>query len=533
VEEREAGVAVPGEGRAGVRGTLGGQLEAVRRYWWVGLAVVWLALIGSVISTARTPTTYVGRTSLIVSSNDRSPDQDAVLVQGYVTYFDNSSYQQQLLSKAKVEPGATVAAQAAAASPILVVTVTSTRLERAQADAIQVARVFQDDINQVHARTTAAELATLQDQLDSAMAGGSKASQAVIVGLQDRIRQLQDDQVNVLQELQSNGGVSVQSPSWMSNLLLALLGGLFAGVLAALTLAKFSPRLRSAQEVADKVGLNTLVELPAARARDAVSLREQRLRKLANVVRARLGEAGVVSVTQPRDGAASWVVARELALELATQGHRTVLVRLGGGSDSSGWRIGGKPAEHAEPAEARAALSRLRVGPVGGLSVLDLRPRSVGAATNLPAAEIAKLLRLEPLAGSFVILETPAVVDSAPAQAASIAADAAVLVLDPQQARVGEAREAMDVLRQSGAVLLGAVLAPVSEDHSPRSLLQDGHASRSDEATLDRGWSTGTAGWSWWPTSTGVADASNGSENEAASVLEGEDGRSSEGVRTP
>lgn len=487
--------------------TLGRLFAAVGLYWWVVLAVVWLALIGAVVSTATTPTTYAGRTSLIVASNDRSPEQDAVLVQGYVAYFDDDSYKQQILAEAKVDAGATVTAGAAAASPILVITVTSSDAGRVQADAIAVARVFKDDINLVHRQTVEAQLTTLNDQLDTAVARDSRADQAVIAGLQDRIRQLQDDQVNVLQELQSRGGVSAQSPSWFSNLILGLAGGLLAGVLAALALSRLSPRLRSAQEVADKIGVDTLVELPGPHTRNAGLVAEQRLRKLANVVRARLDGSGVLSVTQAGPGVASWLVARELALEWAAQGYATVLIRMGDG-ESSGWQASGSALDQVEPSEARAALSRLRAAAVPGLSILDLRPRHADAATTLPASKVAELLQLEPLRQALVVLETPSLLASAVAQSASLAADATVLVLDPQEARAPQEREAVDLLHQAGAFLLGAVLAPVGGDlaWSQRTRIE-ANGSQRGESGAEQGPSK-TGGWSWWSGSTSSADAS-------------------------
>jgi uncharacterized protein involved in exopolysaccharide biosynthesis len=62
--------------------TVGVLLARLRRYWLLVLAVTAVAVLAALAVTSRTPTTYEGRTSLIVSSNNRSPDQDAVLVQG-------------------------------------------------------------------------------------------------------------------------------------------------------------------------------------------------------------------------------------------------------------------------------------------------------------------------------------------------------------------------------------------------------------------------------------------------------------------
>jgi Mrp family chromosome partitioning ATPase len=347
-----------------------------------------------------------------------------------------------------------------------------------------VAKAFKDDINKTHDQQTAAALATLQDELDTALARKGKDDQAVVVALRERISQLQADRNNVLQELQSRGGVSVQPPSLFNNVVLALAGGLLLGVLVALALARFSPRLRSRHDVADKVGLNTLVELPGPGTKGAQLVREQRLRQLATILRASLAGPGVVAVTQATDGAATGVVARGLAMEWASQGYGTVLIRFGAGMESLPPRIGETTA--VGPVEASAALSRMRAGPVPGMSILDMRPRLAGGDPRLPAM-MTELFELEQLVGAFIIIETPAVLDSADAQAASLAADATILVIDTQVAKVPETREAVGVLRQPGVVLLGAVLAPVrdEEDNPDESHLDE--ASNPDESHLDDG----------------------------------------------
>jgi capsular polysaccharide biosynthesis protein len=518
VSESGSGVAVSAavSGMSAESGTEGGnslasKLAALRRYWWIVLAVVCLAVLGALVFTARTPTTYLGRTSLIVSSNDRAPEQDAVLVQGYVSYFNNAAYQQQLLAATGVDAKAALSAQAAAASPILVISATASDPERAQSAAIAVAKAFKDDINKTHDQKTAAAIATLQDELDAAR---SHNDGTVIAALQERIGELQADRNNVLQDLQNRGGVSVQPPSLFNNLALALAGGLVMGVLAALALARFSPRLRSRHDVADKVGLNTLVELPGPRTKGAQLRREQRLRQLANILRARLAGPGLVVVTQATDGAATRVVARGLAMEWASQGYATVLVRFGSGMESLPSRIG--ETTSVGPVEASASLSLMRAGPVPGMSILDMRPRLAGGAPRLPAMKVTELFELEQLVGAFIIIETPAVLDSADAQAASLGADATILVIDTQVAKVPETREAVEVLRQPGVVLLGAVLAPVrDEEDDPDGGDLDagnGHQPRSSgrDAWLLAPWAspTGSAEWSWSPTSSGLTDSS-------------------------
>jgi capsular polysaccharide biosynthesis protein len=208
---------------------------AVRRYWWLVLIIVVLTVSAAVAATRSTPTTYTGRSSLIVASNDRSPDQDAVLVQGYVQYFNDRAYQSQILKDARVGPEVTVEARAAAASPILLIDATAPRASTAQSAAASVARAFEVAINKVRSRQNAAEIADLQERLNALRVSGSTSQSAATLAsdLEARVLQLQADSVNKLQELQFNAGVTQNAPSLRRNVLLALLGGVLLGLVAA------------------------------------------------------------------------------------------------------------------------------------------------------------------------------------------------------------------------------------------------------------------------------------------------------------
>ena len=248
--------------------TLSSQLRVVRRYWWV-VALVALVAMGSAIwSTAQTPTSFTGRSSLIVSSNNRSPDQDAVLVQGYVTYFNDGAYQNRLLAKSRVDSRVTLTAQSAAASPILLVQATAGSFREAETAATAVARAFQNDINRVPRRENRTEIAQLREQLSAVTedgGGGTLASD-----IQDQIQELQSDQVNMLQELQFDGGVTVNSPSMAKNALLGLVGGLLVGLVAALGAGRLRELRRSPDETAGAAaaaGTHSTVETLRAHAR--------------------------------------------------------------------------------------------------------------------------------------------------------------------------------------------------------------------------------------------------------------------------
>jgi Mrp family chromosome partitioning ATPase len=156
----------------------------------------------------------------------------------------------------------------------------------------------------------------------------------------------------------------------------------------------------------------------------------------------------VLAVAQPEEGSAAPLVARALAHEWARQGYATVLVDSGGGILTEG----------------RVATPVMRSGLLPGLSLLQLAPRSTGDAQALALSEISDLLQHEAQAGQYVVVAAPAVVQSAIGQAICQAADQTILVVDSKVTRVPVAREAVAVLRQMGATLMGAVVAAVGED---------------------------------------------------------------------
>ena len=208
---------------------------AVRHFWWLVLVIVVLAVGASIVATRSTPTTYTARASLIVASNNRSPDQDAVLVQGFVQYFNDPAYQTQTLQDARVSPDVTVEARAAAASPIMIIEATAPSAIKAQSAAAAVAGAFELAINKVRAQQKAAELADLQERLNALRISGDDSQRAATLasGLETRVLELQADSVNKLQELQYRAGVSENAPSLRRNVLLAILGGLLLGLVAA------------------------------------------------------------------------------------------------------------------------------------------------------------------------------------------------------------------------------------------------------------------------------------------------------------
>lgn len=203
-------------------------------FFWIASAFVVIAVAAAVATTIDAATTYTGRSSMIVSSNNRSPDQDAVLVQGYVDYFNDAAYQSELLQQVGVEPPMSVTARAAASSPIMVVEASTTSAGTARRAATAVAEAFREDINRERNREKEAEIASLQERLDGLLAAPTPGSDNVVAILQDRIATIQADRTNELQVLQLSGGVAASTPSLVRNAGLAGLGGLFIGILVAM-----------------------------------------------------------------------------------------------------------------------------------------------------------------------------------------------------------------------------------------------------------------------------------------------------------
>jgi hypothetical protein len=451
--------------------TLSEQVRRVRQYWWLVAVVVALAVLAAVASTARTPTTYTARSASMVSSNNRSPDQDAVLVLGYVDYFNGAPYQNRLSDEGKLAHGVTATASAAAASPIMLIDATAGSAAEAQTAARTAARAFRHDINYAHDQASSREINAIQREVAALQSGQPPTSGAgapmtpqartsAINDLKDRILFIQADKTNVLAPLELNGGVSSQSPSLWMNLLFALAGGLVVGVLLALLASRLSPRVRTREDLAWKVGADLLVELPQPGNALTSGQFWSGTRQLGNLVRARLDRPGVVAVTQPRTGSGSAVLAWALAQQWAEQGNVTVLVRTDGAAkpvDAGRTALQRPAAHHPEAALSPSVRDAMTSGPVRGMWVLDEAACAADSGSCLGdvLAEVVSF-------AAFVVVEAPAVLDAADAQLACAAAGRTVLVVETATAKAKETADALSLLSRTGCGPLGAVLLHTS-----------------------------------------------------------------------
>ena len=112
----------------------------------------------------------------------------------------------------------------------------------------------------------------------------ASCQQVSLEQLQDRINQINADTTNKLISLQLESGVTENSRDRWPTVLLALIGGWVVGCVVVVASAMLSRRLRTGGELAAKVGLSPIVEIPAPRSEGSRRLRAQRFQQLVNAV---------------------------------------------------------------------------------------------------------------------------------------------------------------------------------------------------------------------------------------------------------
>lgn len=236
------------------------QLDRIRRRRWLPLAVMAIALIATLLYSVVQKPAYTATRALRVESLDRGPEQDAVLAQGYVEYFNLPSSKQVFRAMTRLSPDVTFSARNSATSPILYIEATAPTADLAAASATGLAETFRDEINaQVRAsnqRTITdlrAQMSAAQDQLNSLPSGSSESSLIGqdIESLRKGINDLQTTRTNQLTDVLATAGVVNTSPKVLPNLALALVGGLILGIVVALALASAEDRLVSPANGAD------------------------------------------------------------------------------------------------------------------------------------------------------------------------------------------------------------------------------------------------------------------------------------------
>ena len=145
------------------------QWDRIRRRWALILVIGIVAAAGSLGASLLQGSTYTGRSALTIVSQDRAPEQDTVLAQGYADYFNQASSQQQLRQTAGVDSSVGLNARIAAASPIVYIEAVADSPEVASDAATKMAVALRDDVNSsLGGDSQAQQLADLNQQLAAA-----------------------------------------------------------------------------------------------------------------------------------------------------------------------------------------------------------------------------------------------------------------------------------------------------------------------------------------------------------------------------
>jgi polysaccharide biosynthesis transport protein len=442
-------------------------LDRLRQHVLIVAVVAGAALVVTLVSTFGQGTTYTGRATLSIGSQYRAPEQDAVLAQGYVDYFNESSYQQKLRAAANVPGDVTLQARLAGSSPIIYIEATSAESEVASSAATAMATAFRADVNENREASkkstidfTHSEIDLQRDLLRTLPPGSPEAASVTqgIASLQGRISDIQADTSNQLQDLQLSAGVASTAPNLVQNAGLGLVGGLILGCLAALAVGRIRDRIGTRSEVVERMGLEALASVRAGESVAARRSRTQALQRLANLLtRASEAKPMVVAVTAPRATRGVPQIAHAIAASRAAQGDRVLLVQtdlhrlddsdpaLSGVSDLLDGR--------------RSSMDDLtRIDGDANLAVLP-----AGVALGDPfelftPARVDALITQARRGVDLVVVETAPILDASETQTICGAADVALLVVQTRTTKALEGRDARSLLAEVGVDPFGVVL---------------------------------------------------------------------------
>jgi len=442
--------------------SLGGQLnltrtrriEQIQKRWWVVVTVAVLALFAAVASSVHAHPTYVGKSILALAG--RTPDQDAVMMLGYLALFRDPATIPRLRTTTTIPEDVTFEARTAAASPILTIEATANDPKTAQDAAEAMAKAFSDDINAVQKAGIENDVAELERQLSEIpRLDPNGATSPYYASLQERIDSARSNLADQLLGLQARAGVTENAPNIVFTLVKGAAGGLVFGILAALGLAALSTRLTNAADLRDKTGVEPLVEMPDSGSDKLDRLRQDRLRTLANLVSLEeLPKPTVIALTNSRGTRGARDIAKALAVLSAQRGDRTVLIY----ADNDPSQQAGGAGFNDALADRSLVHEVLKDGDVKSLKILPAGSTLVDRYSLATRDRIVAVLDELRLDTDTIIVAAPSIADATDAQLVCAAADATILVVTRGSSRASNVTSAAEALAKAHAVLLGAVL---------------------------------------------------------------------------
>ena len=265
--------------------------------------------------------------------------------------------------------------------------------------------------------------------------------------------------------------MSPSSPNRTVNLASGMGAGLLLGMVLALVLDRLDTRIRRGRDIADRVGLPVLLELPPRTPSLSVlppaHKISRELGRLRNVLLSTVpqpaepGRGRQLLLCNGSAGNAAGFVATNLAAAYARAGQQVALVTTKPGSVVTAM-TGVTEGRHSLAAVLRRDVPALKaLAPVPGLGQLRvLVPGDLDAEAELPVAALLEVLAELSARFDHVIVETAQPTIAVEAQALGRYVDAVIVVAETGRTHSGEISAALRQFEQVDAPVIGAVLAP-------------------------------------------------------------------------
>jgi polysaccharide biosynthesis transport protein len=476
------------------------------------------------------PAVYEATVTLVVQPGDMAvlAPQDLQVAQDLAQTYAEAAHTRRVLTQAAARIGldglsardldSRVQTRRVVGTQLLRITAGDTEPARAAELANAVAQVFittNAELQATRYATSRENLTALIDRLqkdidarqsainDLGAQPSSPLRDAQLVQLQNALGQMRDTQYNTVRSLEdlrvsearlSNTATVLDPavppddpirPNRFSTTVFAAIAGLIVAVASALLAEYLDDRPFDAQRVSRGLALPTLGLLPRGDA--SVSLRDDTSRQSIEtyrVLRSRLAfaladrDARSVLIASAVEGEGKSTVAANLAVALAEAGNRVILV------DADIYR----PAQirlfelpnerglaNLLSEDSQDAASVLQGTWVPTLRVLASGPVPADPSALLSSKRVEALLAELGAICDILVIDTPPLLARPDGVLLGPHVDSVLLVVDARRTRVRQAAKALELLRGSGADVLGAVInranrdsAPYTRDDSPR-----------------------------------------------------------------
>jgi capsular exopolysaccharide synthesis family protein len=258
-------------------------------------------------------------------------------------------------------------------------------------------------------------------------------------------------------------------PALSITVLAMLVGALVASAVAFLA-EHMNESLRTPEDVQQILGLNTLATIDRLNRKNSLLIRSgesgthaaEAFMALATSIRSGETPFRTILVTSSAPAEGKSLVTANLAIAMARMGQKVVAIdadlrrpglhRLFGLSPDDGL---------ADALRTGGGEAHLQLTEVEGLRVLSAGEAPVDPVAALSSPNLAKLVAELKQEADVVLIDSPSVLGLADVRILARLADGALLVVHAGHTSSRDARSAVDLLRQAGAQMIGAVLNAV------------------------------------------------------------------------